>query len=344
MASATSTLYFTRMKNTLVFVLLIFMIRTLWSQGENNIWYLGHGLGLDHNFTPPKVLTNGKLPNFNEGVSTYSDRTGQLLFYSNGVNIWNRNHEIMPNGSDLGGDRSSTQSVLFVQMPAQPGLIYVFTVSSGDINVTKKHIFQYSILDLNLDNGLGDILPGQKVIPLGTGYSEKLLGIKGTCGSAWVLLHKIGTQEIHAFRVSNMGIEGPVISEVLQSTILQDTLLPNFRGAMKASPRGDQISFCVSDKHSILEVFSFDNGTGICYDGKLIEDVSDYVRDSNYGFDLNYYNSCFSPDGSLLYTIEQDQRNRQKYFLVQYDLSSGIEDSIKQSKLIFSKSVNRNFI
>lgn len=73
------------------------------------------------------ALTNGQL-NTLEGCATIADTTGSLLFYTDGITVWNRNHVPMPNGSGLLGNPSSTQSGIIVPYPGNTDLYYVFTV------------------------------------------------------------------------------------------------------------------------------------------------------------------------------------------------------------------------
>ena len=68
------------------------------AQGEANIWYFGQNAGIDFNSGSPVALTNGQLVT-DEGCATISNSSGQLLFYTDGITVYNRNHSIMVNGS-----------------------------------------------------------------------------------------------------------------------------------------------------------------------------------------------------------------------------------------------------
>jgi hypothetical protein len=85
---------------------LVFLIGLLstfgFSQGEANIWYFGQNAGLDFNGGSPVALTNGQLAT-DEGCATISDTNGQLLFYTDGITVYNKNHSIMANGTGLTG-------------------------------------------------------------------------------------------------------------------------------------------------------------------------------------------------------------------------------------------------
>ena len=71
------------------------------AQGESNIWYFGNGAGLDFNSGGPVALNNGSLFT-TEGCATMSDKAGNLLFYTNGVTVWNAQHGVMSNGKEIG--------------------------------------------------------------------------------------------------------------------------------------------------------------------------------------------------------------------------------------------------
>ncbi|MEJ0105583.1 MAG: hypothetical protein WDO19_24815 [Bacteroidota bacterium] len=73
-------------------------------------------------------------------------------FYSDGVTAWNRNHEIMANGEfPAGGSGSSTQSCIIVPKTADEKQYYIFTTDEEG----RMNGFEYSIVDLSMNNGLG---------------------------------------------------------------------------------------------------------------------------------------------------------------------------------------------
>ncbi|TBX68337.1 T9SS type B sorting domain-containing protein [Flavobacterium silvisoli] len=103
------------------------------AQQEASVWYFGKNAGLkfetNGSVTP---LSDGQL-NTDEGCSSIADVNGNLLFYTDGRTVWDRNHVQMPNGSfslgtELYGDASSTQSGIIVPQPGSSDLYYIFTV------------------------------------------------------------------------------------------------------------------------------------------------------------------------------------------------------------------------
>ena len=109
------------MTKTNYYILIFTLLLTvpLFAQRETVNWYFGSNSGLDFNSGNAQVLSGGQLST-TEGCSTVSDNNGSLLFYTNGVEIWNKNHDIMQNGSGLLGSDSSSQSAIVVPNVSNP--------------------------------------------------------------------------------------------------------------------------------------------------------------------------------------------------------------------------------
>src|SRR3954464_776622 len=88
----------------------------IFSQGEANWWYFGYNAGMHFPFGPPVAVTNG-LANTSEGSASIADAAGNLLFYTDGITVWNKLHLTMANGTGLLGNSSSTQAGVIIQRP-----------------------------------------------------------------------------------------------------------------------------------------------------------------------------------------------------------------------------------
>src|SRR5688572_18740112 len=164
------------------------------AQGEANNWYFGVNAGITFNGGAPVALTNGVLST-SEGSASISDRNGNLLFYTDGIRVWNRNHTQMPNGFGLAGNPSSAQSGVIVPKPGSTTMFYVFTVSEEG-NAPGAC---YSEVDMTLDSGNGDVIPGTKnTLLLPSPTSEKIAAVKHANGLfVWVIVHKMFTNEYY---------------------------------------------------------------------------------------------------------------------------------------------------
>src|SRR5438552_12793283 len=144
---------------------ILFGSTSLIAQKEYNVWYFGYGAGLDFNSGSPVALMGGKTNQLEGCASVADDETGELLFYTDGLQVWNRLHQVMPNGDGLMGDGSSTQSAMIIGKPDDMGKYYVFTCDQGGYIQTNRGI-HYSIVDMSLDGGLGDIVTTSKNVTL----------------------------------------------------------------------------------------------------------------------------------------------------------------------------------
>ena len=98
------------------------------------------------------ALSNGAL-NTREGCAAISDKNGNLLFYTDGVTVYNKNHGVMLNGTGLKGHSSSTHSAIIVPKPANTAIYYILTADE----LAGVNGLQYTEVDMSLDGGLGGV-------------------------------------------------------------------------------------------------------------------------------------------------------------------------------------------
>ena len=303
-------------------LLFFFFFQISWSQNEASNWFFGQGLGLSFFGNSKPIVQSGNL-NTLEGCASISDSNGNLLFYSDGSTVWNRNHGVMPNGSDLLGDESSSQSAIIVPNPKNTNIYYLFTVGST-VNPSGYH---YYTIDMNLDGGRGDIsagpvdLTGDKD---GEFWSEKITAVEtDTCDSYWVI--SIVDDEFYAYLVDENGVSSsPKISKV-------DFMSRSSRGYLKISPNGSKIAAAHqgrSQSFIALILYSFNNETGeVSNDGITLfgPGVTNGIE-APYGVE-------FSPNTTKLYASTILGR---EYKLYQWDLES--EDISSTRVLIHEES------
>ena len=91
-------------------ILIVFLIVSLlpiisFGQSQTDNWFFGSESGLE--FSPTNVsISNGSKIEATIGCTSFSDVNRQVLFYSNGETVWNRNNEVMENGNNLSGETS----------------------------------------------------------------------------------------------------------------------------------------------------------------------------------------------------------------------------------------------
>jgi gliding motility-associated-like protein len=303
---------------TQILSILILLCTYSHAQKEGNIWYFGEHAGLDFNSGTAVPLNDGKL-NTLEGCATISDENGDLLFYTNGSVVFNKNHTTMPNATALLGHWSSTQSAIIVKKPESNKIYYIFTVDGATGN---KGGLNYSVVDMTLDGGLGDILTNTnlqfiKNIPLIPKTCEKVTAIKHLNGSDfWIISRLENSNTFHSYLLTAIGIDTtPVITNI-------GPVHNHTTGYMKGSPNGNYIA--AANINSGFDLFKFDNTTGV------LSNVMSFIKPNKM---ISVYGLEFSPNSKLLYTSSSGNAGGTIY---QYNLLSGSMTDIDNSKIIIA--------
>lgn len=301
-------------------------------QGETSNWYFGNGAGITFNNDGSVApITNGKLDTF-EGCATISDSFGDLLFYTDGIIVYDRYHELMQNGKDLFGDPSSTQSALIVPKPGDPDIFFIFTVDTSAFENDPDRGLNYSIVDISLNNGKGSVT--QKNIRLLNDCSEKIAAVVKDCSdeSIWLLTFASigGTNAtfntFHAFEINTGGVVSQSVKTTFGGLDIEDP-----RGYLKISPDGTKLAN--ANMQGGLYVYDFDAATG-----KLSNQEDVFISGSNkapYGVE-------FSPSSQYLYIHSSNDtfaETGHRSSLLQYDMWS--IDISESQQIIDTRSIYR---
>ncbi|RED44949.1 T9SS type B sorting domain-containing protein [Seonamhaeicola aphaedonensis] len=327
------------MKNNFLFLsLCVFSVFGVFGQKEAANWYFGQNAGIRFNEDGTVTeLIDGALST-NEGCTTISDENGNLLFYTDGITVWDRNHKPMPNANSasggLFGDPSSSQSAIVIPKPKDNNIYYIFTVDTEGPNDLVDFGFNYSIVDLRLNNGLGDVVVGSKNINLRPDSSEKISAVVKDCESEelWVITFGPSGRTIetpnrsipihdtfYAYEVSENGINTTPIVSTFSNLNITDS-----RGYLKFSTDGTKIAN--ANVVSGLFLYDFDADTGMV-SGQIELAVNSTRPDkpqSAYGVE-------FSQNNKFLYVSayydsrdpnEFNDRFAQYTSLIQYDITA----------------------
>lgn len=317
-------------KHIICTLFLILATISVAAQKQANLWYFGYRAGMDFNNTQ---TINGisSLPTFTSGpINTYegcfsiSDKTGNLLFSSDGSTIFNKNMVVMQNGTDLYGDLSSTNAGLAIPVPGSSHIYYVFTVPGREWSLnTPGHPrpgilppgLCYSLVDMNENGGLGAVIEKNTNIPIqgdlnGTpiSYDKKWTAENITAtghynGKDYWIVTRI-KRYFFSFLVTSQGVSeyavvsdaGIDIDEINKRPGLDEYVAYGSRsiGYIKISPDGTRIAQC--DYNSLnFTRGKFDNKTGI------ITDIKTSVFSDPLGYGLGPYGVEFSQDSKYVY-------------------------------------------
>ena len=231
-----------------------------------------------------------------EGSTVVTDTTGQMLFWSNGAAIYNRDNDVMPNGTGLQLNPSATQTVAAFPSLSEPGVYFVVTNTGASEAGGIGRLF-YSKVDLSLDGGLGAVT-ATKNVPLGgpSDAAEALTAIPNADGTGfWVVTHRSETPFILAYEFDG---NGPTTGVAVESQM--STNNGNQFGTFNVNADLTQVVQQTGSTSGASQVrlLDFDAETGV-FDEKLTWNLP-----VGAGTGTNGYSADFSPNGDYVYATK----------------------------------------
>lgn len=275
---------------------------------------MGRAGGVDLNTSPPTPFTSQM--NAIESTAAISDRnTGALLFYSDGVRVWDATHNIMQNGDSVGTDhrfQTTPQGVVIIPFINDTNKYYLFNIAAT--NPYHGSLF-YSVIDMQLNSGLGGVVADKKRMLIDTGFSEAILAIPG-CGNVWLLTQRHKDGDFHVYSISEQGLDlNPVVSKLEHPERPSDMAMYRISHDNRTLMSTGSIFSNVRPASTYyLSIQDFDVMTGKVSNNRIIEK----------GTDGTYYDLEFSPNNRFLYASSNG--------IHQYDLSDRSASAIKASR------------
>ncbi len=284
--------------NLYIVFFLLFSCPLLFGQGQTVHWYFGENAALSFYGSDPNLLTDSQM-SAPAGSSSISDFNGNLMFYTDGNTVWNRNHVIMDNGEDLAGQVDNLQSSIIIPKPGDPNTYYIFTTRTDNgTNPTIAKGVYYSTVQFSPGNPLG-IITEKNTRIVNASSAEKITATHSSDGRSIWLIALTGSHTsqddpkntFSVFAIDQNGVSGTPI----QFTTTHD--IPSL-GQMTVSIPGDKIAISgnsAEPESRFIYLYDFDNATGQITEGvNLLPDPTIGVSPIPIGLE-------FSPDGKYLY-------------------------------------------
>jgi hypothetical protein len=247
--------------NLIVILCLILVPIKSYSQPNKrtNHWYFTVKIGLDFNSgsLQENTLCVDSLAYGGSLASTISDTNGNLLFYSNGYSIWNREHDLIQDYVPGTGFNVGRQGALCMPKPGSDNLFYVFTMKIPGCNYP---MFYYTI-DMNGNNGLGEVVDS---VILEAGYDAASFLTSSYMKNKqdyWIVTRKYHDNKYAAFKVTSQGVDpNPVLSDAPIRPINNSEL-----GKMNIAYNKKYLVCSIIGSNSYAtntEICRFDNETG----------------------------------------------------------------------------------
>ncbi|MBL4710833.1 MAG: PKD domain-containing protein [Flavobacteriales bacterium] len=265
------------------------------SQQGNN-WHFGDGASLHFpsGGGSPTVGSGSLITN--EGCATISDATGSLLFYTDGVNIWNASNTLINGSTPLLGHSSSSQSAVIVPKPGNINRYFIFTQGEkfSCYSQSSCHGLNYSEVDVS--SGVSLISANNPLLSASV-TTEKVTAACNSNGTDYWVSTVKQNGDFVTYPISSTGVGSAIISSgagisATATNTSSGHWLNDRVGYMKFSPDGNRLALARRQSNSINEIFSFDPSTGM-----VTSNDGTYHIGTVYGLE-------FSSDNNYLYTSE----------------------------------------
>jgi len=260
-------------------------IQYSFAQNEGMQWYFGAWIFMDFRTQPPSVSNDAGISTF-EASTALSDKSGNLLFYSNGYKIMNREKKYVKGFILQGGywDLSPQIAQGALLLPVNDTLVYSFTIVYDSSN-------SYSLYrtDINpvLDSGRGEMI--MQLLKMDSNITEKMQACRHANGKDWwLLVHRSGNNEYSIFHLEESG----GTNHKLVATGNVHAGNSGVQTVMKFNSSGNLLAAIYGKGR--VEICSFDRCKG------EIEAIDSLLN--THFLPQNYpYGLSFSPNGKLLY-------------------------------------------
>ncbi|REH54931.1 gliding motility-associated-like protein [Tenacibaculum gallaicum] len=300
--------------NKLIFIYLFIFSLSCFSQRETDNWFFGDKAGIVFNAGDLSISNKGQIVT-ETGSSSISSNQGDLLFYTNGATIWNKNHKVMENGEDLIGEAETAQPSIIIPKPNSNSIYYVFTTRKTKTeNPSLFPGIYFSEIEISNTYPLGKVI--RKNIRLENSTAQRITAVHHKNGKdIWVITYGSNSYNspdeiFFAFKVTDKGVNFRPVK-----TKLNEIKSSLSKGEIKASPDGSKVALSTG---SNLYIYNFDNETGL------------FSRFKSLNLQLNFTDgyTCngltFSSNSKILYysSFYYERGNNDSYNIMQLDLNN----------------------
>ncbi len=255
-----------------------------WAQAYDKVWVLGDPMSsmtFDGDSVLIAPLPDTTLQSFLT-IGSICDREGHLLFYTNGVNVYNALGKIMIGGDSLSAPSEYYDQVVQGGMPSREGVVilpnpgdtnsyYIFHYTPTDTLLLNGGGYEslnlyYSLIDMRGDSGRGVITTKNVPILQNELLSfSRLAACKHANGRDWWIIKNAWHENIYyEFLLTPVGIQGPFLLQLGPNYPLENEQA----GYSSFSPDGSKYMSLTSA--SYIVIMDFDRCTGALSNPKNI--------------------------------------------------------------------------
>jgi gliding motility-associated-like protein len=327
----------------IVILCIVFSFNAL-CQKEADNWLYGNGARVNFSSGVPDV-SNTHPQLIAGGCVTMSDKNGNLLFYGNGKYIYNRLHQKMPaNLFGLWGFAGASGSpVLTVPFPGHDSLYYVFYAEYNPATNLVPRLM-YSIINMNLDGGLGDITVKDQVIMQDSIAYKFSATLHCNKKDIWLIGHFKNSDKYYSLLITQNGINpSPVIST---GAFIDQSHNYNQAGFMKVSPLGNKVASCFRGNVDMIELMDFNTQSGQLTNSRKLTTTPGWAQSMDNVSSIGPFCPEFSQSGNILYVSASYHLGNLVYpqLVYQFQLASDNQVVIQSTKTLIDSSNSNAFL
>lgn len=302
------------------------------SAQENNFWAFTMNGGLNFNSGAPQYVQT--IIESRGNAASICNHQGELLFYTDGNFVWDKNNNIMGGGTNLTnatgpfnntdpGNGWIADATAISMKPGSPNQYYIFSEKREKIDPTSGSTLYYvaklyySMVDMSMNNGLGAV--SERGVYVDSNV-QRLSLVQGDDCNIWLLTHEGIGGAYKAYEITSDGIAPPVISNT--NNIIPAANNSNnttIDGSLIISPNRRKLAlsgmFAIVPGTIGVELADFDPATGIVSNTTTLPFPSANLPGGYIWMPDGFWSfAAFSPDNTKLYVCSG--------YMAQYDLTT----------------------
>lgn len=284
-------------------------------EGAN--WLFGNQLGVKFISGEPDQFYGSQM-SLSLRQANISDSAGDLIFYTDGVSVFNANHAITANGNIPYGSNPSVSGLCLINKRPNHDSIYDVFTTMNSFQTNFKYVLVH--FEVNVSENDTDYVT-QSLDTIQQNISQALAVLNHANGiDKWLLTHDYDSNYYYSRLITSSGPSQLFNVDTVGNSIYDNGSI----NRIKNSPNSELIiSTYIENPFGGLELLQFNKSVGSVFNSIYLD------TNFNIGIQDRPYSAAFSPNSKVAFATGIDR-------VVKYDLSILNANSIENSRSILA--------